>query len=123
MSFAAIYIPDFLVQAVVRTEPALRAAAVALVDGAPPLWNVIAANKLLCAWESSWAWRVLWQRNSKTVQIRLRSIEQEKSAHAALLDLGWSLSPRVEDTAPDIIVIDLAGLAELFGSEESIANH
>ena len=57
----------------------------------------------------------------ETVQIRPRSRAQEKAAHAALLDLGWSISPRVEDTAPDTIVIDLAGLSSLFGSEESIA--
>ncbi len=34
---------------------------------------------------------------------------------------AWSFSPRVEDTAPDTIVLDLAGLASLFGSEENIA--
>src|SRR6202040_3916962 len=47
---------------------------------------------------------------------------EEQSTHAALLDLGWSVSPHVEDTAADSIVVDLAGLASLFGSEEAIAN-
>ena len=56
-----------------------------------------------------------------SVEILRRSRVEEQSAHAALLDLGWSISPRVEDTAIDSIVIDLAGLASLFGSEESIA--
>ena len=37
-----------------------------------------------------------------------------------MLDLAWSISPRVEDTAPDNIVLDLAGLASLFGSDENI---
>jgi len=55
------------------------------------------------------------------VQVRLRSPVLEKTAHAALMDLGWSVSPRVEDTAPDTIVLDLAGLASLLGSEEIIA--
>ena len=40
---------------------------------------------------------------------------------AALMDVAWSISPRVEDTAPDTIVLDLEGLASLFGSEEEIA--
>jgi protein ImuB len=83
MAFASIYVPGFLVQAVVRAEPALRGCAVALVDA--------------------------------------RSPGQEKTAHAALLDLGWSVSPRVEDTAPDSVALDLAGLHSLFGSEEKIA--
>ena len=51
-----------------------------------------------------------------------RSCIEEQSTHAALLDLGWSVSPRVEDTAADAIVVDLAGLACLFGSGEAIAN-
>jgi len=33
MARAAIHIPDFLVQAVVRAEPTLRGAAIVLVDG------------------------------------------------------------------------------------------
>ena len=47
------------------------------------------------------------------VEIRQRSRAQEKAAHAALLDIGWSVSPRIEDTAPDTIVLDLAGLTFL----------
>ena len=37
MVFAAIYIPDFSVQAAIRVEPPLRDSAVALVDGTPPV--------------------------------------------------------------------------------------
>ena len=55
------------------------------------------------------------------VEIRHRSPAQEKTTHEALLDLGWSVSPRVEDSAPDTIVLDLAGLSGLFGTEEKIA--
>jgi protein ImuB len=55
------------------------------------------------------------------VHICHRSEAQEKAAHAALLDAGWSVSPRVEDTAPDTIVLDLEGLQALFGSGEKIA--
>jgi protein ImuB len=55
------------------------------------------------------------------VEIRRRSRTLEKAAHAALLDLGWSMSPRVEDHAEDTILADLAGLNSLFGAEENIA--
>ena len=55
------------------------------------------------------------------VEICARSREREKAAHAALLDLGWSISPRVEDLAADTIVVDVAGLGSLFGSDENIA--
>jgi protein ImuB len=56
------------------------------------------------------------------VEIRHRSEAQEKAAHATLLDVGWSMSPRVEDTAADTIVLDLEGLASLFGTDENIAH-
>ena len=46
-----------------------------------------------------------------------------KTAHAALLDIGWSVSPQIEDTAEDAIALDLFGLDHLFRSEEEIAAH
>src|SRR5258707_10913903 len=55
------------------------------------------------------------------VQICMRSEAQEKAAHAALLDAAWSVSPRVEDTAADTVVLDLEGLIGLFGADENIA--
>lgn len=122
MTFAAIHIPNFLVQAVVRTEPALRDAAIALVDGTPLLWNVVAANEAASSVGIEMGMALTLAKQFKTVQIRHRSPAQEKTAHAVLLDLGFSVSPRVEDTAPDTIVIDLAGLSSLFGSQEGVAN-
>jgi protein ImuB len=122
MAFAAIYIPNFPVQAVVRAEPALRGAAIALVEGAPPVAKVAALNERArqAGVERGMA-RALAEQ-FEAVRIRFRSRAQEKAAHAALLDIGWSVSPRVEDTAPDTIVLDLAGLFSLFGSDEKIAH-
>ena len=42
--FAAIFIPDFALEAIVRAEPLLRERAVAVLEGAPPLERVILAN-------------------------------------------------------------------------------
>jgi protein ImuB len=55
------------------------------------------------------------------VEIRARSLATEKAAHAALRDVGWSVSPRLEETAPDLIILDIAGLFALRGSDENIA--
>ena len=43
--FACIYIPDFPVEAMVRTQPFLREQAVAVLEGKPPLARVIALNE------------------------------------------------------------------------------
>jgi protein ImuB len=122
MPFASIHIPDFLVQAVVRFELALRDRAVALVDGIPSQSKVVAANQAALRAGIQLGISKSLAANFEGVEIRHRSPGKETASHAALLDLGWSFSPRVEDTAPDTIVLDLAGLASLFGSEENIAN-
>jgi protein ImuB len=121
MAFAAIHIPNFPVQAVIRAEPSLRGAPIALVDGTPPVWNVVAVNELAAKMGIDLGMARAVAEQFRSVQIRIRSHAQEKAAHAALLDLTWSFSPRVEDTAPETLVLDLDGLSSLFGSEEDIA--
>lgn len=122
MAFAAIHIPNCSVQAVVRAEPSLRTSALALIDGTPPVWNVVAINELARHAGVELGIARAAAEQFESVKIYPRSQMQEKSAHAALLDLAWSISPRVEDTASDTIIIDLSGLSSLFGSSENIAN-
>jgi protein ImuB len=121
MPFAAIHIPDFIVQAIVRGEILLRGKAVAIVEGTPPLWSVVAANRRALQMGIEPGMAKSQAAQFTAVEIRHRSAAREKAAHEALLDLGWSISPRVEDTAPDTIVADLAGLGSLLGGEEKIA--
>jgi protein ImuB len=131
--FAAIFIPDFPVEAIVRVEPELRTSAVAVVEGIPPLLHVVACNQRaraagivpgmtpleaegrLASHVPAGEWGAL--------QIRRRSPAQEMAAHAALLDCACAFSPRVEDNAatPDTVVLDLQGLERLFGPPIKIA--
>jgi protein ImuB len=121
MGFGCVYIPDFLVQAVVRGQCALGDAALALLGGAPPLWSVVAANPAAFEMGIQLGMTKAQVAQFGNVQICLRSEAQETAAHAALLDAAWSVSPRVEDTAPDTVVLDLEGLNSLFGADEDIA--
>jgi protein ImuB len=121
MAFACIYVPEFMVQSVVRAEPALRGGALALISGKPPLWSVVAANAAALRAGVQIGMTKAQVAEFCAVEIRHRSEVQEKAAHAALLDVGWSISPRVEETAADTIVLDLEGLASLFGTDEKIA--
>jgi protein ImuB len=128
MAFACIHIPEFMVQSVVRAEPTLRGdalasrgSALALLSGKPPLWSVVAANAAAMRAGVQLGMTKAQVTEFCGVEIRPRSEAQEKAAHAALLDVGWSISPHVEDTAADTIVLDLEGLASLFGANENIA--
>ena len=130
MAFASIHVPDFFVQSIVRAEvrtdvrgePSFRNRAIALVDGNPLLEKVVAANEAAAHAGIQLDMTKSQAEQFHGVEIRNRSRAQERAAHGALLDLGWSVSPRVEDTAPDTIVLDLTGLTSLFGSTENVAN-
>jgi len=121
MAFGCVHIPEFLMQAAARGEPGLRGRTLALLDGIPPLCRVAAASAaaLRAGIEIGMAKAQIQQFAG--VEMRLRSPEQERNAHAALLDLGSSFSPHVEDAAAESIVLDLVGLDALFGDAESIA--
>src|SRR5277367_3835182 len=138
MGFAAIYVPEFMVQAVVRAEPraepraelpaelraepGLRGQAIALIDGnAPPLFSVVAANGRALAAGIFLGMTKANAAQFAGVEVRARSMTAEKAAHAALRDVGWSVSPRMEETAADLIILDIVGLSSLLGSEEQIA--
>jgi protein ImuB len=120
MAFASIFVPHFMLRAVVRTDSSLRDRALALIDGNPPSSSVVAANERAGRMGIEPGMTKTNVAQFAGVEIRPRSRTQERIAHAALLDIGWSVSPRIEDTAEDAIVLDLAGLACLFGSEKDI---
>jgi protein ImuB len=121
MAFASIHVSQMLLQAVMRNEPHLRAGRLVLVDGTPPLVRVVAASDSALAAGIQTGMAKSQAAQFPGVEIRHRAPAQEKAAHAALLDLGWSISPRVENAAPDTVVLDLAGLNSLFGSDQIIA--
>ena len=121
MSLACIYVPDFMVQSVARAEPMLRDRPVALITGTPPLWSVVAANPAAIRAGIQLGMTKSLAEEFCSVEVRPRSEAQERATHAALLDVAWSVSPRVEDTALDKIVLDLEGLTSLFGADENIA--
>jgi protein ImuB len=123
MAFASIFVPNFMLQAVVRAEPALRARALALINGNPPLCRVAAVNEKAARAGIEIGMTKMNAVQFTGVEMRPRSAAQEKIAHGALLDIGWSVSPRIEDAAQDTIVLDLSGLGQLFGAESEIGAH
>jgi protein ImuB len=121
MPFACIFVPNFPVAAIFRAEPELRAQAVAIFEGKPPLEKIYAVNEkagsLGIAPDMSKAQAEL----CSGLALRPRSLLQESAAHAALLDCARSFSPCVEDSADDTAILDLTGMESLFGPLPEIA--
>src|SRR6201987_3911206 len=122
MPFACIFVPDFPVEAILRAEPELRAQPVAALEGKPALQKVFATNANARAIGIEAGMTKIQVEPWTELVLRPRSSLQETAAHSALLDFAQSFSPRVEDTAPDTVLLDLSGLESLFGSLPRIAS-
>lgn len=119
--FAAIYVPNFILQAIARCEPELRAHPLAILDGPPPTYRVVALNRIAEMLGVTPGMTKAAASQFAQITLRTRCKTREAAAHAALLDAAWSIAPRVEDAAPDTLLLDLSGLASLFGDEQKIA--
>jgi protein ImuB len=116
MPFACIFVPDFPVAAVLRAEPELRAQAVAVFEGKPPMEKIFAVNDTAKRAGIAPGMTKAQAELCSELRLRPRSSLQESAAHAALLDCAQSFSPCVEDSAADTALLDLGGLELLFGT-------
>jgi protein ImuB len=121
MPFACIFVPDFPVEAILRAEPELRSHAVAVLEGKPPLQTILSGNENARRAGVLPGMTKLQVEGCAEIVLRERSELQEPAAHQALLDCAQSFSPRVEDVAPDTLLLDLSGLHQLFGPLPTIA--
>jgi protein ImuB len=129
LAFASLFVSDFPAQAVVRLEPELRGKPVAILAGAPPLTKVFAVNREARELGVEAGMTKAQTEAFQGIAWRWRSLSQEATAHAALLDCAWTISPWVDDGPrreeqdfSDTAVLDLAGCEKLFGSPEKIAH-
>jgi len=121
MPFTCIFVPNFSVAAVCRAEPELRAQAIAIFEGMPPLEKLFAVNEKASRMGITPGMTKAQAELCAELALRPRSSLQESAAHAALLDCAQSFSPCVEDAAADTAILDLAGMESLFGSLPEIA--
>jgi len=121
MPLACIYVPNFSVAAALRAEPELRARAVAILEGKPPLETIVAVNEKAGGMGIAMGMTKAQAELCAELALRPRSALQESAAHTALLDCAQSFSPCVEDAACDTALLDLAGMESLLGSLPKIS--
>jgi protein ImuB len=121
MPFACIFVPNFPVAAVSRAEPELRALALAIFEGKPPMEKLFTVNENAARSGVTSGMTKAQAELCSELTLRPRSLLQESVAHAVLLDCAQSFSPCVEDAAADTVILDLAGMESLLGSLPEIA--
>jgi protein ImuB len=112
--FAVIYISDFFLHALLRSEAGLEKRPVVLIDDTekkPLVLQLTAAARAVGIAEGMSPTQAL--ARSTLVQIKPRCAAQEKAATDALLQCAYSFSPNIESTADGICTLDLAGLPNL----------
>jgi len=119
---ACLWVPFFVAAAAERCEPALAEQALAVVRGAPPITRVVEANA--AAREAS----VLPGMTESEARARRPNLvtrmlceDRVAAAQHALLEAALAVSPRVEDTAPGLVHLDVEGLGRLFGDDIAVA--
>lgn len=108
--FAVLYIADFALHAVLRTAPDLARQPAALFSGTGKKSVLLAANPAARAHGielGMTAPQAVARCASLVIRAPLPAAEAE--ARAALLAVGFTLSPAIEDTAPGVCTIDAKG--------------
>ncbi len=109
--FAAIFIPNFSLQAALRHEPDLRSQPVAMIDPALPKPNIVQlteAARVRGVVEGLTASQSM--ARCAELLIKIRSPAQEQIATDALLQTAYAFSPNIEATAPGVCTMELKGL-------------
>lgn len=108
--FAVLHVSDFALQAVLRTEPGGQARAAALFTDTTKKSSLVAANAAAraCGVEIGMSAPQAMAR-CPALAIRVANAAAETEARAALLAVGFTVSPTIEDTAPGVCTVDLKG--------------
>jgi protein ImuB len=102
--FAAVFVPDLPLQAILRLEPALAGSALAVVE-ANTLLHLTSAARDASLQEGMTVMQALGRHPN--LEIKSRSLLQEASAREALLSIAYGWSALIEDTGLGICTADL----------------
>jgi protein ImuB len=125
MLFASIFVPDFVVQASLRSEPEEQRRTwsdrpVAVLDGRESLPRVFAANEKAQHVGIAPGITKAQAGQCPGIILRKRTPKQEEAAQDALIDCALGFSPRVESTAPGVVILDIEGTERIFGPAEKL---
>src|ERR1035441_6271892 len=113
--YACLYAQEFPAQALLRLRPELRAKAVVVMEGEPPLQSVCSLNAQARRLGIARGMTRVEVETFASVTVLPRSTAEEAATRAALLECAGTFSPRIEDLCARsnrsefLCVIDIAG--------------
>jgi len=105
-----------------NTRQTLKQSPIAILEGPANLSRVVATNGAARSAGIQIGMTKLQVEACGGVFLRKRSLANEETAQAALLDWGRFFSPCAESTCPGTVIIDLLGTEKLFGSPQNTAD-
>lgn len=122
--YLCLHLAEFPVQAMLRMRPAMAAESVVVLDGAAPHERVCSASVgALKAGVGRGMTKAEMESFDGVTMLR-RSVVEERSAKAAVMEVAATLTPRVEEHAEAgtcVLVLDVSGTERLFGPVDGIA--
>jgi len=110
-----LLVPLFPLAARLRSEPDLTGEAVAVCEGNGSAAHVVAASRIARRAGVTSGMSLAQARSIlPSLTARGRDTACERSAHEALLEVAWSLSPQVEIATPARLFVDVSGMEFLF---------
>ncbi|MCU0292087.1 MAG: DNA polymerase Y family protein [Thermoanaerobaculaceae bacterium] len=122
MRIAAVWVPDFPLQALRRAVPELAESPIAIAAGPTPRDRVVAVSAEAADLGVRPGMTAAQARQrSMQVMVRITPAEVAAAAEAALVDAARSLTPRVRRQAPGELLLDMGGSVLRWGSEGALA--
>jgi protein ImuB len=126
--YACLYVREFPAQAMLRLRPQLKQSPAVVLDGTPPRQWVCSLNARAHTLGIEAGTTRAELEVFPSVAILPRSLAEESSARAALLECADQFSPRVELMPPDesndthfCAILDIAGTEKLIGPPEKLS--
>ncbi len=122
MRVAAVWVPDFPLQALRRAVPELAEAPVVIAAGSGPRDRVVAVSAE-AAEHGVRPGMTAAQARQKSMQVMVRVTPPEvaAAAEAAFGDAARAISPRVRRHAPSEVLLDVGGSVLRWGAEAALA--
>ncbi|MBW8870163.1 MAG: DNA polymerase Y family protein, partial [Acidobacteriales bacterium] len=123
--YAAVHVPEFPAQSILRLRPDLHSAPVVILDGSPPQERVCALNTHARKRGVVPGLTRLEVEELGNIHILTRSSQTEAAARTVFLETISQFSPRIEEIFANnacSFVLDIAGSERLFGPPDQIAH-